>query len=299
MRGVFSFFRTLFLLASLGAYASDIREHSAMTSEAIAQFEACFPKNLSPYVREILLYSNISEDLNLVEKWGFYSHFYNPHKDVSTWRGTSFNRVQDAEAFLTGWKKSLRENYSVLMVSGALSELGQVIHHIQDSAVPTHVIPVKHWLSDGFEGYRAPAFSTSFSCGEFFENNSPTQQIRQSALETLASLKQNFAGTKDNKPINLNWDYFWYDTGAKFGSYGYFGNAFGQTRIQTPGGIYEVPAQVYRKYWLDRREQSIRHTAKAMYWFFSNLLTTHHRNNVVMQDGSSMDLEAILFEEKP
>src|SRR5262245_54029681 len=75
------------------AHASGIKDHATMTYESIEQFENCIGRKLSAFARENLVVSNVDEDINLVRKWFSYSHFYNPYKDVATWRGTSMDRM--------------------------------------------------------------------------------------------------------------------------------------------------------------------------------------------------------------
>jgi hypothetical protein len=276
--------------------ASSIKDHATMSYEAAAQFERCVGRKLSAFAKENFVQSNVNEDLNLVRKWLGYSHFYNPQKDVSTWRGTSMNRMVDSQNYLVSWKQSLSENSNVVGVQLALSELGHLVHHVQDSTVPSHVVPVKHWLHDAFEEYSAKYQVITLNCAEVPNSILPTDQLRQSALQTLSALKDNIQTNFRNTTRSLNWDYFWYDTGSKFGSYGYFGNKFGQTNITTPSGNFEISPDSYRDFWLARRTQSIHRSAQLLYWFFSNLIIEKGHSRVQMSDGTEISLEELLFE---
>jgi hypothetical protein len=253
------------------AFAYSVSEHASITADTIDQFQLCFPHKLSQLTRENLIFSNMEEDLNLLQKWVRYSHFYNPYKDLSTWRGTSLDRVRDSSAFLANWRLQAASGASVLSVEEAVREVGHVIHHIQDSAVPPHVVPVKHWLRDGFERYHADSTERAFTCADLMGPVNPSEELRTSALETLASLKGTFQVLYDGQPRTIDWSYYWRDTGELWGSYGLFGNGFGSPHLMVDGGDYEISPEAYKSFWLARRWQAMRHTARILQWFFSNL----------------------------
>jgi len=273
--------------------ANDISEHQLITHEAIQYYNSCSKRKLSEFSRKNLIISNTEEDINLFRKWFSYSHYYSPRKDVSTWRGTSMDRILKSEEYLEGFRAQLKS--SVIGVQLALSEVGHVIHHIQDSAVPTHLVPIKHWLNDAFEGYRGKK-TYAFRCKDFVSTASPHQQLEASAHQTLNSLSQKFLGLKNGTSIALDWNYFWFDGGQKWGSYGYFGNNFGQTAILTSAGLYEIPVQVYEDYWNERRTQSLTRSVQILYWFFSVFTEDQKTSRVEMSDGSEVNIDQLLFE---
>lgn len=286
----------LVLLFVLQVPASSINDHAAMTYESIAQFEQCLGRKLSSFARENLVLSNVDEDMNLFRKWLSYSHFYNPYKNVATWRGTSMNRMIDSQNFVLEWKRNINANSSAIGVQSAISELGHLIHHVQDSTVPAHVVPVKHWLSDAYESYAPRVEAISLNCSELTNSLTPAEQLRESAIQTLNSLGESFQARFRGKMRTLNWEYFWYDNKEKFGSYGYFGNKFGSTSIATPSGVFDVPEETYRNFWLARRKQGVQRTAQLLHWFFANLITAHGHSRIQMSDGSEVSLEEFLFE---
>jgi hypothetical protein len=284
----------VFMVWGFSVGASDIREHAAVTTLAIEQFEKCFPKKLSAFTRQNLIFSDVEEDINLIQKWVQYSHYYNPKKDLSTWRGTSMNRVDDAQNYLMMWRRQPRT--TTLSVQYALTEIGHIIHHIQDSSVPSHVVPVKHWLHDAFENYNGTKNDISISCAEIANQTEPIEQLKTSATETLTSLQKNFEGQKNGQKINLSWDYFWFSVGDKFGSYGYFGNNFGINKIIKPKGVYEVSTEVYNQFWNERRRQSIRNTAQIFYWFFSAIPSGNPRYSSEGAKLPKKSIAEILFD---
>lgn len=289
----------IFLIFPPLSWSSTLKDHSSITEEAITAFQLCFPKKISRFSREVLVFSNLSEDLNLVRKWIRYSHYYHPEKDLSTWRGSSMDRISDSQTYLTYWKNNLTTNSSFMGVHEAINRLGNVIHHIQDSTVPSHVIPVNHWMSDAFERYSGELSTVAVNCSEIVSAIPPSELLKESAYETLTSLKNSFPATissKDgSKEVQLNWDYFWFDTKDRFGSYGYLGNNFGKTKILRNDGTYEIASETYRKFWQERRNQSVKRTAQALYWFFGNLINKKSLRTTV-QESSDFLLEDLIFE---
>ncbi len=283
---------------SVNSNASSIKDHAAISYEAVAQLERCIGRKLTSFAKENFVLSNVNEDINLFRKWLAYSHFYNPHKNVSTWRGTSMNRMLDSQNYLINWKKNLSESSNAMGVQLALGELGHLVHHVQDSAVPSHVVPVKHWLQDAFEEYSVKTNAINLDCAEVPNETLPSEQLQASALQTLSALKESISGRFRGSIRTLNWDYFWYDNGDKFGTYGYFGNKFGQTNIQTPSGNFEIPSKSYQDFWLARRTQATYRTTQLLYWFFSNLVTGKGHSRIQMSDGKEISLEELLFEQE-
>src|SRR4051812_19619266 len=129
MKGVFL---GLALLSSVfsSAWAFSLGDHDRVTRQAAAELVKCFPGELSPGDVNRLVWSDKLEDLNVLEKWWKYSHYFNPYHPLNMRRFDSSVRVRELERGLSAhWD---------------LGNLGHLIHHIQDMASPPHVVPVKH-----------------------------------------------------------------------------------------------------------------------------------------------------------
>ena len=135
---------TAFLtILALPAQAFQLEGHRVITREAIAlEAESC--PALHRW-QSVVTAANVGEDLNLPVKWGRHSHYYRPVGEVDTgWRSTSEVRV---EALAADLESAIQSGNA----SAAWSELGRILHHVQDMASPPHVVPVKHGLDDPFE----------------------------------------------------------------------------------------------------------------------------------------------------
>lgn len=163
----------IFLIPLGAAYHLD--EHSSITNMAIDNLSACIPIAEKERIR--ILNSNRQEDLNLIEKWGRSSHYYNPHFQLPLRRNTSDTRIAELEA-------------------KDPPNIGGILHHIQDITIPQHVIGVVHGWTDHFELLRTPlpepeVLSTD-QCTERM-NSLPQGQVeylRTVALDTLSSVEQ-------------------------------------------------------------------------------------------------------------
>ena len=130
----------------LPAQAFQLEGHRAITRQAIAlETESC--PALARW-QSVVTAANVGEDLNLPVKWGRHSHYYRPVGEVDTgWRSTSEVRVA---ALADDLESAIQSGNS----SAAWSEIGRILHHVQDMASPPHVVPVKHGLDDPFEARR-------------------------------------------------------------------------------------------------------------------------------------------------
>lgn len=233
------------IATTLSANAFWISEHEALTKVALARFHTCHPEAFSPKNDELLISANLDEDRNVLRKWITYSHFFSPHHDLDQRRRTSLDRVTEIEAqFRTSIEPGSWSAYR---------QLGVVMHHVQDSAVPAHVVPVSHWLSDGFEAYEAHLSADPGACDEDETSMTLSEILIWSAEHTL--------GAVGAPP----WNRFWIEPDHNgFGSYGPMGNAFGDPKIWSAAG--------YREFKLGLLRQATRATRMVLGWFTRNKL---------------------------
>src|SRR4051812_11951409 len=78
------------------SFAFSLTDHTLITTQAVTEFNACIPHALSEEDLKVLDRSDLMEDLNLVNKWMWYSHYYRPFEALDLyWRSDSSGRVKD------------------------------------------------------------------------------------------------------------------------------------------------------------------------------------------------------------
>lgn len=209
----------LALLAGLAvaapAHAFGIDAHRQLTARAIALEAAEWPA-LAVHAGDLAV-ANVAEDLNVVVKWGFYNHYFNPMGAVRTsWRATSDARVA---GLWTDIEAAIRAGDA----EEAWDRAGHLLHHIQDMASPPHVIPVEHGLGDGFERYPigplvAGAQGTRVPAMGGIELHEDLARRTWDAVET---------GSYDRCGRTIRWEQHWAPERGEFGRYGGEGNRFG------------------------------------------------------------------------
>lgn len=272
---------TAFLIASLGnsAGAYSLSDHNLITHQAIAEFNQCFPGTFG-YLSELsIIEANIEEDLNFVRKAGFYSHYYSPSKKLKMRRFDSSISVMETE-------EALKILFKLGVMGGLFGDpqayLGRVIHHLQDSASPPHVVPVDHGLFDGFESYTvnpdialAAVPASKNPCAFYVGGNEKLKFIhilKRTATETLHDLESFVPGaTRDGGDLGLSWrEAFWTpSTDRSFGQYGLMGNNFGQNLMEMGLGVYHVPKETYDLFKAQRLRAAIDATKLALYHYIS------------------------------
>lgn len=251
------------------AMAFHLGDHERMTVQAYNEFVKCF-KGVA-FDRDTLVDGNLSEDTDLITKGLIYSHFYSPKKKLDIWREDSSGRILNLEPSLMQCKMnpSTWTNYEIF-------DLGHVIHHFQDMAVPAHVVPVGHSLFDGFESYKVSGdISSGWSCAEIAASrNSDLENIlNDTAFETLKAIDDyHFEGVDANthKARLFSGKYFWMEsTDNGFGSYGLMGNSFGTTDdIVTDFGIFYVSEEAFRSFKHQQMKLAVRASLRGLAWAF-------------------------------
>ena len=199
----------LTLLLALGtAQAYDLDGHRAL-SERTAELAAAKDPSVAPYA-SVLVAASVYEDLDLVTKWGRYSHYYDPEHTLTGMRRlTSRDRVDD-----------LSDELDRAIVQGDAAEAwwvaGRLLHHVQDMASPPHVVPVPHNTTDGFESYDTAGLVAGVG-----RRTLPPMSGRDAhqalAMETKRLVEQG------------GWPLYWEGKAGTFGRYGAVGNTFGET----------------------------------------------------------------------
>jgi hypothetical protein len=258
----------LLALATQSTAAFQLGDHKRITAQAVEEVVRCSPGANDVFSYGWILYGNLEEDLNVVKKGLFYSHYYHPHKTLDMLRYDSHARIS-----------SLQTNGVMGMI-----ELGQTIHHLQDAAVPLHVLPIDHGLTDGFESYAVNAEITSgLSCEQIggMGLSAPDAALKETALETLAALETESFEMEATKGaqvtrLRVTGRDFWREAeGGAFGDYGRLGNVFGETHFRVNRVDFRVEPAAYATYKQNRMKHAVRATIRALMWRLVPQLPSH------------------------
>ncbi len=268
---MFTFFATtLSLLTAPAAQAFHIPEHLLITQRAIIGLQKCnlLPQNWDLGWTQAIQDGNKHEDTNLFRKWSKYSHFYSPKKQLrSMGRADSMLSVQESEQSLSGHHHEEEEaERSVFLL------VGRIVHHIQDAAVPSHVVPVNHFADDGFEKTELRNYyDSSFSITDCprIRAAEPSHILRNTALTTLARIEKPVSFRTYKRVKQAPWSkVFWQaSTGEGFGEYGLLGNGFGKAVIELEDGrtAHVEPSQ-YHGFKRAQVELAVAATQAAILW---------------------------------
>jgi hypothetical protein len=255
----------LALLLPLGASAFSVPNHEALTRAAI---DAALRTGELPQLaahRAAVVEGSQAEDLNLHVKWTGWHHFYNPGATLdSPFRRDSSARVRAL------WEEA-EEAASNGDLARAFDRVGHLAHHLQDMAVPMHVVPVMHGLSDRFEQYGARRALERQSQREVAPLSGEEAQLAL-ATETLELVR---TGTLPVEGGALPWSAFWLAPSkpGTFGGYGEAGNAFGQKVVRWRGGAWRVEPTVYEDFLDARVEAAVAYTRAFLLWATERLTT--------------------------
>ncbi len=262
----------------MSALAYHLDDHKRIALESVAEINRCYPGLIDHAQSYILWASDLDEDTNLFRKDFLYSHFFNPFKHLNMWRYDSSVRISRLESALR--KDGAAGNFDGFLV---YAHLGHAIHHLQDMTVPAHVVPVEHWLHDGFEVYAFNGdISSGLTCDELKKAhvepdlNSLLVSVAKKTLSQVAAL--NVKILRNGEPEILSGTAFWQQsTNNDFGQYGVLGNHFGQDTFTVGGVTYTVPhAQaIYSQFKQQQMKAAVRASVLALDWF----LITHGANS--------------------
>jgi len=220
------------------------------------EYSLCYPKSpLIPKLLEIVA-GNELEDINIWNKWvKGYAHFYNPYRKVKVCklgfcRSTSDVRMRMLESLLRN-----------ATVTFTLS-VGAAVHHLQDMCSPPHVVPVMHGHDDDFEEFENKQYpSISSDCATLNKNYASVAgstreflfaMLNRTSIATLNTLPGSVPYMKAGKQANGTWSVLYWQNvkvdADNFGSYGSFGNSYGDTKLTINGTAITVATSVYELY---------------------------------------------------
>lgn len=267
MKTLLTVFAVLLTSLPLQASAFHIPEHVLITQRAIEGLQKCnlLPKGWDMGWSLVIASANKAEDTNLIRKWSKYSHFYNPNKRIRMPR-------EDALISVTESMESIEEHDEEDDEKSVYKLVGRMVHHIQDAAVPAHVVPVNHFAFDGFEKAnitRLYLIPVSISECTRLAARDPAEVLRQTALTTLANIDQSLTYKLGGKERTTRWSQaFWKaDAGDGFGKYGALKNSFGKEKIKLHDGrVLTVNPVQYGKFKRAQVELAIAATQSAILW---------------------------------
>jgi hypothetical protein len=258
-------------------------EHDSVLMTALNDVEICSSSLILDSEKDTLRMGNRSEDTNYFRKALRFSHFFNPFKAIKpTWaminRSTSDVRVESlVEQIL-----SRKARWDDLKNS---ENLGIIIHHIQDMAVPLHVIPVNHPLPshgfrESFESYKSRGQALGAlkaeapDCNRLSTIKNPLEVLTDLAKRTHRKVtKRTFPLVINGMPFLGTWLYFWTPQGADpksgFGNYGILGHAFGRSRISIPNMNIEIEPKEYDSFFLEQLREARLATFDALVWYLN------------------------------
>ncbi|WNG45942.1 hypothetical protein F0U60_18845 [Archangium minus] len=265
----------LALLLPLGASAFSVPDHETMTRVSVDAALAAgdFPQ-LAAH-REAVVEGSRAEDLNLPVKWAGYHHFFHPDISLdSSFRKDSGTRVRVL------WQEA-EEAASNGDLARAFDRVGHLVHHIQDMAVPMHVVPVMHGLSDRFEQHSAG----QFSLGREIAPLSGEEAQLALARETLEVVRSGSLTTVEGGAIP--WSAFWAEPTTKkpgaFGGYGSLGNAFDSKEVRWKGRTWKVDPSEYDDFVDARVESAVAYSRAFLLWAAERLTALAEARNVAMR----------------
>jgi hypothetical protein len=256
----------LALVLPLGAGAFSVPDHEAMTRAAVdAALAAGGPPQLAAH-RAAVVEGSRAEDLNLPVKWTGYHHFFHPGTSLdSSFRKDSGARVRAL------WVEA-EEAASNGDLARAFDRVGHLVHHIQDMAVPMHVVPVMHGLSDRFEQHAAK--QALVPLGREIPPLSGQEAQLALARETLEVVR---TGSLPVEGGAIPWSAFWAEptTHARgaFGGYGAVGNAFDSKEVRWKGRTWKVDPSAYDDFVDARVESAVAYSRAFLLWAAQQLTT--------------------------
>lgn len=267
MRMLFSF--ALFFLFAAPAFGFHLKEHTLITVRALKELERCLEAPLPKALSRRLVRANLAEDLNLFRKWSRFSHYFHPHQELPLRRYDASVRIERLSEKLNEALQAPSPRWEKIFAL-----LGHGVHHIQDMASPSHVVPVSHGLFDGFEALHHASFFASplgsLDCAALAAQSPPAlaHALRETALATLSALTRELTLSRDGREERLFWSAFWQPAkGEPYGSYGALGNHFGESSFTHKGHSYHVPQEAYYLWKEAQLQLAVEVTCRVLYPF--------------------------------
>jgi len=256
------------------AQAFGLDDHAWVTVIAAEEVRSCLgPQSLTQETTLSLSEENLGEDLAFIQKFTTYSHYFHPEGALRfTFRYDSSVRVGKLQERLLDLGTMTFWNRSDL-----LHAAGVVLHHIQDMAVPAHVVGVTHGMDDGFESYDVrdvlPPRSTGLlehdDClriSRLADEQDYLSIQRGLAEQTLRLSRTGSLGVLEKGlPARLPLSAFWSEQPASgWGAYGFLGNHFGENWFLVNHVDYEISREEYRSFKLARLRAAVDATRIAL-----------------------------------
>ncbi|HEX8436984.1 hypothetical protein [Archangium sp.] len=256
----------LVLLLPLGASAFSVPDHETMTRASVDAVLASGDLPQLAAHRATVVEGSRAEDLNLPVKWTGYHHFFHPGTSLdSSFRKDSGARVR----VLWAEAEEAARNGDL---SRAFDRVGHLVHHIQDMAVPMHVVPVMHGLSDRFEQHAAR--QALLSVGRELAPLSGEEAQLALARETLEVVR---TGSLPVEGGAIPWSAFWAEPTTRgpgaFGAYGVAGNAFDSTEVRWQGRTWKADPSAYEDFVDARVESAVAYSRAFLLWATQRLTT--------------------------
>lgn len=250
------------------SHAFHLIDHLYITQLAIQEFNECYPGSFDRDSATQIAQASLGEDVNLFRKWTEFAHYYRPGVKLDMYRKDSLDRIQSIEIALIRPTPEEDSPYTLA---------GHLIHHLQDAAVPSHVVPVAHGFQDGFESYSLPNedfHDPTFRSRCYEIRKGVEHHVRgfdrlldQTGLETLLSIRQTIPLKINHFPFPSTWAVFWQESHlpGQFGQYGILGNSFGSTQI--PFGAFQAQMEErdYRQFKKKQARLAIESSKKALF----------------------------------
>jgi hypothetical protein len=248
----------LAVVLPLGARAFSVADHEALTEAAL---EAALAAGHLPRLAEhraAVVEGSRAEDLNLHVKWTGWHHFFRPGGSLDS--GTRRDSATRVRAL---WAQA-EEAASHGDLARAFDRVGHLVHHLQDMAVPMHVVPVMHGLTDRFE-QRGVRRALEHRTGRAVAPLSGEEAQLALALETLEAVR---TGTLSAEGGAIPWSAFWAEPSqpGTFGAYGEAGNAFGDEVVRWGARAWRVERAAYEAFLEARVEGAVAYTRAFLTW---------------------------------
>lgn len=252
----------LALALPLRASAFSVPDHEMITRASV---DAVLASGHSPELaanEAAVVEGSRAEDLNLPVKWAGYHHFFHPGTSLDS----SFRKDSGARVRVL-WQEA-EEAASHGDLARAFDRVGHLVHHIQDMAVPMHVVPVMHGLSDRFEQH--PAGQAVL--GRQLAPLSGEEAQLALARETLQVIRTSSLPVEGGA---IPWSAFWVEPTShkpgEFGSYGEVGNAFDSTEVHWHGRTWKVDPSAYDDFVDARVESAVAYSRAFLLWATARL----------------------------
>jgi len=237
MKKILTLFFITFFNTQAMAYSVD--HHERITEIAIDHFNRCVAEghasnlqSISEKDKRTLVDGNLYEDLiGPIQRLRLW-HFWDPERRNENGKlidKTLHKRFDKIEKVLLNPMSLFKSKYS---------ELGHLLHYLQDVTVPSHVVPIFHpapplFKADGFDKYDIDFYSlendTTINCVNMLKDipHNFNTLLDSYANHTLKAVTQVIPaeGNKD-----LTWSLYWRNPkkNKRFGKYGKLGNSFGK-----------------------------------------------------------------------